>query len=160
MQKKENLSRRSVLKGAGAGLGLALAAEVGMAKGVAARTKNPKWGKFHHIGIPTQTEHEKEYYIEGGKVHITNPDFSPGRIEWCRWLEGSPDPEKLRTTVHIAYQVEDCAEAIKGHKVFLEPFVPFDGVRVAFIEHEGFLIEFLEKTKKESPWPPKPAPAA
>jgi len=33
-----------------------------------------------------------------------------------------------------------------SRRSILKPFVPFEGVRVAFINHEGTLIEFLQKT--------------
>lgn len=161
MEKKDEMNRRSMLKTAGAGLGLALAAGCTTAStGEARKVAIPEWGEFHHVGIPTQTKHDNEYYIEGGKVFITSPDHSVGRIEWCRWEPDSEDPELLRTTTHIAFNVEDVDAAMTkaekdGNEIFLEPFVPFEGVKVGFIKHEGVLIEFLEKTAEgEQKWPP------
>lgn len=171
MEQKENMSRRWILKTTGAGLGLIMAgftaAEAsscgGPAKGASPETahkcgpKPKKCGKsrsierkqFHHVGIPTQVKHENERYLAGGKVYITDPEKHPYRIEWCRWLPESKDPEMLRTTPHIAFEVPCVDKEIAKYdekEIFLRPFVPFEGVRVAFINHEGTLIEFLEKT--------------
>lgn len=105
--------------------------------------------QFHHIGIPTQTRHENERYLAGGLVYITDPEQHPYHIEWCRWLPESKDPELLRTTPHIAFEVGCVDSEIAKYdekEIYLKPFVPFQGVKVAFVNHEGTLIEFLQKT--------------
>ena len=143
-----------MLKTSGAGLGLILTglgvteshAETA-AKSAADPRKLP-CGAFHHIGVPTKIKHDKETYLEDSKVYITDPDEHPYHIEWCRWMPGSEAPELLRTTTHIAFRVKDVdAELAKYDKkdIFLEPFVPFEGAKVAFINHEGTLIELLQK---------------
>jgi len=147
------IDRRTVLKMAGAGLAMALAGlkgtELATAEAAGADTKLalPR-ATFHHIGVPTQTKHEDERFLEGGKVYITDPDKSPYHIEWCRWLPESKDPELIRTKPHLAFQVDNVeAELAKydAKDIFLKPFSPFEGVKVGFINHEGFLIEFLQK---------------
>ena len=35
---------------------------------------------FHHFGVPTKKQAEKEDYIEGAKVYVTNADEHPFRI--------------------------------------------------------------------------------
>jgi len=157
MEKQENVSRRSMLQTTGAGVGAILAglqvadaeAKCGSCGSKDAR-RFPR-AKFHHVGIPTQVKHKNERYLAGGKVYITNPDDHPYHIEWCRWLPESKDPKLLRTTVHLAFEV-DCVEKelakYTDKEIYLKPFVPFEGVKVAFILHEGHLIEFLEKTGK------------
>jgi diaminopimelate epimerase len=57
----------------------------------------------------------------------------------------------MKTWAHIAFQVDDVeAEVAKydASKIFAKPYVPFEGVKVAFIDHEGMLIEFLQIVKK------------
>ena len=99
---------------------------------------------------PTRNGRTKRYLAEA-KVYITDPAADPFRIEWCRWMPDSPAAAKLKTWPHLAFQVEDCEAEIAKYEpsqVFAKPFVPFEGVKVGFIDHQGFLIEFLEVTKK------------
>ena len=55
-----------------------------------------------------------------------------------------PLPEIVKTIPHVAFEVENLAEAIKGKKVIIPPNSPSDGVQVAFIEENGALIEFIQ----------------
>jgi len=102
------MDRRMLLKTAGVGIALAFAglkadAVLGAeSSGDAKKLALPR-ATFHHIGVPTQTKHEDERFLEGGKVYITDPDKSPYHIEWCRWLPESKDPELLRTKPHLAH---------------------------------------------------------
>jgi hypothetical protein len=148
------MDRRTVIKTAGAGLALVLAGLKGTdilaADAVCASDK--KLGvtraQFHHIGVPTQIKHEEERFLEGGKVYITDPEKSAYRIEWCRWMPESKEPEIIRTTAHIAFQVDDVEAEIKKYDekmVFAKPYVPFAGVKVGFVNVEGLLVEFLQK---------------
>jgi len=144
-----------MLKTTGAGLGLMLAglgaadaADAPRDAGDLGASKNMPCGAFHHIGVPTTTKHDDEQYLDDAKVYITDPDKHPFHIEWCRWMPGSESPELLRTTTHVAFLVKDVeAEVAKYDKkdIFIEPFVPFEGAKVAFINHEGTLVEFLQK---------------
>jgi hypothetical protein len=45
---------------------------------------------------------------------------------------------------HVAFEVDDIYEAIKGKKVIIHPNSPSPGVLVAFIEDNGAPIEFLQ----------------
>jgi len=148
------VNRRTLLKTGGAGLGLLLAgmtAEELHAHCGSCSTKKPQKITYHHVGVPTTKKHEGETYIEDSKVYVTDPEKHPFGIEWCRWMPGSEAPELLRTTTHLAFKVDDVeAKMAEFDKEiwFMEPFVPFDGVKVAFINHEGTLIEFLQKSAK------------
>ena len=106
---------------------------------------NPWIGELINIQPQTAIPHTIENRC--WESHLWEGD--PYHIEWCRWLPESKDPKLLRTTVHLAFEV-DCVETeVKKYdakEVFLKPFVPFEGVKVAFILYEGQLIEFLEKT--------------
>ena len=156
MAHEEAVSRRSVLKTTGAGLGLLVAgltaSELEAHCGSCGKKgkKKPQKLVFHHVGIPTQRKHENETFLEGAKVYITDPEKHPFGIEWCRWMPDSEAHELLKTTTHIAFQVDDVEAKMAEFDekdVFLKPFVPFEGAKVAFINHEGTLIEFLQKSK-------------
>ena len=100
--------------------------------------------KYIHIGIPTTEEKKWAGYLEDGKVHFSNPDDTPFKIEWLKFEPGSPMPEILQKTTHIAFQVDDLDAAMAGHEVIVPPFSPSPGTRCAFIVHEGLAIEFME----------------
>jgi len=57
-------------------------------------------------------------------------------------------PELVKTVAHVAFEVGDLEEAIRGQKVLISPNEPSEGVRVAFIEAAGAPIEFLQIMKK------------
>jgi hypothetical protein len=99
--------------------------------------------KLHHFGIPTKVAQAKETYLAGAKVFVTDVADSPNKIEWLRFEAGSPMPELLQTTAHIAYQVDDMQAALQGKQVLVPPFHPMDGVTVAFIVEEGAPIELM-----------------
>ena len=100
--------------------------------------------KFHHIGIPTTEVKGKEVYLEGAKLYVTEIDDSVHKIEWLRFEEGSPMPEQLKTTAHVAFQVENMDKALEGQEILMEPFSPMEGVKVAFVLENGAPIEYME----------------
>jgi hypothetical protein len=99
---------------------------------------------FHHVGIPTTTTRSGETSLEEARLHVTDPEASEHRIEWLRFEDGSPLPEVLKTTAHVAYVVDDLEAELEGREVLLEPFSPMEGVRVAFIMDDGAPIEFMQ----------------
>ena len=104
--------------------------------------------KYNHIGIVTTTPQAGEFYAEGLKVHLTNFAESPNKIEFLRYEEGSPLPEILQTTTHIAYEVPSIAEELKvAKKILVEPFEGGENLMCAFVEEEGIAIELMEYQK-------------
>lgn len=99
---------------------------------------------FHHIGIPTTKQHDGETHLEDAKLFVTDPTASENNIEWLRFEEGSPLPEVLQTTAHVAYVVEDLDAALEGKPILLDPFEPMEGVRVAFILEDEAPVEFMQ----------------
>jgi len=100
--------------------------------------------ELHHIGIPTSETHPNETYMAEAKLYITDVADSPNKVEWLRFEEGSPMPELLQRSPHIAYKVPNLQEAMAGKQVLLEPFSPMEGMTVAFIIEEGLPIEVME----------------
>lgn len=100
--------------------------------------------KFSHIGIPTQVEKNWDGFYEPGKIHYT--DFSKDEygVEWIKCDMDSPMPEMFKNVAHVAYLVDNIEDALKEKEILVETFSPAEGVRVAFIIHNGSPVEFME----------------
>jgi hypothetical protein len=103
--------------------------------------------KYHHMGIPTDKPVEGEQYLPDYKVYHRGFESSEFGIEWMRYEEGAKVPEIVKRLPHIAFEVDDILEAIKGRKVIIEPNSPSAGVIVAFVEEDGAPVEFIQFTK-------------
>ena len=100
--------------------------------------------KYHHLGIPTKEKRAGETYIKKYKVYVSGYDTSQYKIEWMRFENDSPTPELVKTIPHVAFEVDDLTEALKGKEILIEPNSPSPGVKVAFIINNGALVEFLQ----------------
>jgi len=101
--------------------------------------------KYLHFGIPTTDEKNWAGYLPDMKVHFTDPDADPYGIEWIKFAADSPMHELVRTKAHVAFAVDDLDAALVGKKVINPPYsVPEAGLRFAFIEHDGAVIELTE----------------
>ena len=69
---------------------------------------------------------------------------SPFGIQWQRYWEGAPYPELVKTVAHVAFEVDDLEQALRGHDVIVPPNSPSAGVRVAFIKVAGAPVELLQ----------------
>jgi hypothetical protein len=110
--------------------------------------------RYHHIGIPTAESRPGEVYLEQFKMYASGFEASRFGVEWLRFEPDAPFPDLVKQVAHVAFVVESLAEALAGQKVIIEPNSPSPGVTVAFIEHNGAPIEFLEFADEESEvWP-------
>ena len=100
--------------------------------------------KYHHLGIPTTVKKPGERYLPEYKVYVSGYEESDYKIEWMRYEADCPLPEIVRSIPHIAFEVKNLREAIKGKKVIIAPNSPSDGVQIAFIEENGAPIEFIQ----------------
>ena len=100
--------------------------------------------RYHHLGIPTDTEREGEVFLPALGMYVKSFRSNPFGIEWIRFEKDAPFPELVKTVPHLAFQVEDLDTAMVGREVLIPPNAPSDGVRVAFIVHEGAPVELLE----------------
>ena len=100
--------------------------------------------EFRHVGVPTRRPQANETYIEGAKVHVTDPEAHPYRFEFLRFEAGSPMPNKLQTEPHVAFEVKDLAAALKGEEVVVPPFDATPTLQVAFIVKDGLLVELMQ----------------
>ncbi|MBT3377961.1 MAG: hypothetical protein HN742_01375 [Lentisphaerae bacterium] len=99
--------------------------------------------EFHHIGIPTDKKRENETYMEGAKLYVTDVADSEHKIEWLRFEDGSPMPEALQKVPHVAFKVDNVAEAMEGKPCLLEPFEAAPGVTVGFILEDDAPVEYM-----------------
>jgi hypothetical protein len=100
--------------------------------------------KYAHIGIPTSEKKPDEIYIEGAKVFITDCKKSEYGVEFLRFEDDSPMPELLKTTPHVAFEVDDLQAAIVGKEMLLEPFKPMEDLTCAFIIEQGVPVELMQ----------------
>lgn len=103
--------------------------------------------KYHHLGIPTKEKHPDEIYLAEYKVYVSGYDTSKYKIEWMRYEEDAPFPEEVKAIPHIAFEVDNLEEAIKGKDVLIKPNSPSPGIMVAFILENGAPVEFLQIDK-------------
>ncbi|HEX9934914.1 MAG TPA: hypothetical protein VGB38_06920 [bacterium] len=107
-----------------------------------------KGWKYHHLGIPTTAPRDGEVYIEKYKMYVSGFSTSPYGIEWMHFEEGSPIHELIRTVPHVAFEVRDLDESIKGLEIIGPIGSPSQGVRAAMIVHGGAPVELIEFKKE------------
>jgi hypothetical protein len=100
--------------------------------------------KYNHVGIPTTGRFEGEIPVARLKVTVSDHQNNPFGIQWQRYWDDSPVPELVKTVPHVAFEVDDLAEAIRGQKVIIAPNSPSDGVLVAMIEVHGAPVELMQ----------------
>jgi alpha-acetolactate decarboxylase len=103
--------------------------------------------RYHHLGIPTTAPLKGEVYLKEYKCYHCGFENSAYGIEYMRYDEDCPLPEIVKTKPHIAFEVEDVYEYIKGKKILIEPNSPSEGNIVAFIEEEGMPIELIQTVR-------------
>lgn len=99
---------------------------------------------YHHIGVPTTIPRPGEVYLERFKMHVVAFDTNPFGIEWLRFEPDCALPELVQSVPHVAFTVDDLADALAGREVLIEPNSPSEGVTVAFIVDNGAPVEFLQ----------------
>lgn len=99
--------------------------------------------EFHHLGIPTQEPREGEQFSQAAGMFTTD-NGGRFRIQWHRFLPGSPLHPLIRTVPHPAFKVADLQAAIEGETLLLGPYEPIDGYRVAIIDDAGVPVELIE----------------
>lgn len=100
--------------------------------------------KFHHFGVPTKAKIAGATYVEGAKVHITDPEKHPFRVEYVRFEKGNPFPKEVQTKSHAAFVVENLDEAVKGATVIFPPCQAGPNMRIAFVTEGDAVLELME----------------
>jgi hypothetical protein len=104
--------------------------------------------RFHHIGIPTKEKKSNEKYFKKYKFYVSGFETSDYGIEWMRFEEDSPVSDIIKKVPHIAFEVNDLTDAIRGKVLIGEISSPSRGTRVAMIIENGAPVEFIEFSKK------------
>lgn len=105
--------------------------------------------RYSHIGVPTTKELKNEKYLAQYDVYISGYEENEFNIEWMRYGEKSSLPDIVKRLPHVAFEVDDVYEAIKGHQVIIEPNSPSEGVIVAFVLVNDLPVEFLQWTNRK-----------
>jgi hypothetical protein len=103
--------------------------------------------RFDHIGVVTDERQPGESWVEATRVWVTSPRAHPFNVEFLRFEDDSPVTGQLRTDPHVAYRVDDIAEAMRGHTVLAEPFQPAPDpafLTVGFVDVGGCVVEFMQ----------------
>lgn len=90
-------------------------------------------------------------HLPGYRVWCTDHRDDTFGVQLMHYEPGCDLPELVRTRPHLAFQVEDLDAALVGRQVLIAPNSPSQGVRVAFVEHEGLPLELLEFENPENP---------
>lgn len=106
--------------------------------------------RFLHYGVPVSEKKSDMSFLEALGVHVTDPSVDPHQVERLYFEPDSPMHSSIKTKNHVAFQVEDLDAAMKGYSVICEPFSAGPGVRLAFIEIDGAVIEFMENNPTAS----------
>lgn len=70
--------------------------------------------KFNHIGIPTKGSFPGEIDLPHLKMTVSDHESHPYDIQWQRYWKDAPYPDLVKTVPHVAFEVDDLAEAIRG----------------------------------------------
>ena len=100
--------------------------------------------KFNHIGIPTTDSFEGEIELPHLKMTVSDHKNNPFGIQWQRYHDDAPYPDVVKTVPHVAFEVDNLEEALKGMDVIIEPNSPTKGLTVAFIKMNGAPVELME----------------
>ena len=100
--------------------------------------------RYHHLGIPTEERLKDEVHLAHLQIYVSGYGKNPYGVEWIRYEQDAPYPDVVKTVAHVAFEVDDIEEAIRGKKVLIAPNRPSPGITVAFIEDNGAPIEFLQ----------------
>jgi len=103
--------------------------------------------RYNHIGMPTTKKLKNEQYLPEYDIYRSGYEENMFNIEWMRYGPNCKLPEVVKKLAHVAFEVDDVYEAIKGHELIIEPNSPMKGVIVAFVLVNDAPIEFIQFTK-------------
>lgn len=104
--------------------------------------------EYHRVGIPVTEPRQGERYSSVMDMYTSGGEL-PGRIQYHRFGPNCPLDKLIQTVPHIAYKVEDLEEIIKGKNILLGPYFPLEEFKVAIVEENGAVIEFIETNLTE-----------
>jgi hypothetical protein len=105
--------------------------------------------QFHHIGIPINEKKPDMVYYESIKCWASDPDTTPGRIEYIYFEPETTMTEPVVSTPHVAFRVDDLEAELKDKDCVVGPIKLPEGVEVAFFYVDGCLTEFHQLVEPE-----------
>ncbi len=105
--------------------------------------------KFDHVGLTTDEKQPNEMYVPETKVWVTDPTAHPYKIEFLRYEPDTPVADPVRMMPHMAFQVDNLDEEMKGCEILLGPFAPTDTLRVVFVMKDGAVFEYMENSGED-----------
>jgi hypothetical protein len=78
------------------------------------------------------------------KATVSDHQNNPFGIQWQRYSEDAPYPDLVKTVPHVAFEVDDLAEALRDQNVIIAPNSPSTGVLVAVIEVNVAPVELMQ----------------
>lgn len=99
--------------------------------------------RFHHLGIPSDLKRSNERYSEHFKMY-TSDHAGEFRIQFHRFEPDCPLHPIIKNNPHIALQVANLEEAVKGKSLLLGPYEPIPRYKVAIINDSGMPVELIE----------------
>jgi hypothetical protein len=100
--------------------------------------------RYNHIGIPTTKKLKNEKYWAKYDIYTSGYQENEFNIEWMRYGKKCKLPDIVKKLPHVAFEVDDVYEAIKGHEVIIKPNSPAKGVTVAFVLINDAPVEFIQ----------------
>ena len=100
--------------------------------------------KFHHYGVPVQNQCEGEIHIPHLKMYVSGYGKNEYGIEKMRFEPDADFPEIVKLQPHLAFEVSNLSDNLRGKNVIIPPNSPSPGVLVAFIESDGVPVELME----------------
>lgn len=105
--------------------------------------------RYNHIGIPTTKKLKNEKYLAKFDVYVAGYGENEFNIEWMRYGKKCTLPDIVKKLPHVAFEVKNVSEAIKGYEVIIKPNSPMEGVTVAFVLINDAPVEFIQFTDKD-----------
>ena len=101
--------------------------------------------EFMHIGVPTKTPQPGETYVEGLKVHLTQPDAHEYKFEYLRFEPGSCMPAEVQLLPHVAIRVDNLTDELKKcQEVLVPPMAVDEHLTICFAKRDGVLFELMQ----------------
>jgi glyoxylase I family protein len=97
---------------------------------------------LHHIGVPIKDKRPDMMNFEPIKCWGTDPDTTPGRVEYLYFEPGSPITEPVLSVPHLAYRVDDFHKEIQGKELVVGPIEVVPGLWIGFFWENGILVEY------------------
>jgi len=102
--------------------------------------------QFLHVGIPITQRKPNMTYVDGMKIHMSNPSDYDFSIEYLKFEEGTLFPEIMHHQPHVAYKVDSLEHYLaEADRVLVQPLEIGGGSRIAFIVKDEVIFELLQE---------------